>query len=90
MGHWVNSTDSKQRLILPVPDGVASDSPRKGKAGYFGKQSCPAVLVLPGIEFIFLPVAAVFWIQYDKNVDNIDGFSYYYEIQDFFQSLTFS
>jgi len=29
-----------------------------------------AVLVSAGIELIFFPVAAVFWIQYEKNVDN--------------------
>jgi len=28
------------------------------------------VLVLAGIGLIFFPVAAAFWIQYEKNVDN--------------------
>ena len=34
-----------------------------------------SVLVSAGIKLIFLQVAAVFWIQYEKNVDNTDGFS---------------
>jgi len=29
------------------------------------------VLILAGIEIVFFPVAAVFWIYYEKNVDNI-------------------
>ena len=33
------------------------------------------VLVSAGIELIFLPVAALFWIQYEKNADDIDVFS---------------
>ena len=33
------------------------------------------VLVSAGTELIFLPVAAVFWIWYEKNVDNTDGFT---------------
>ena len=41
------------------------------------------VLVSAGIELIFLSVAAVFWIQYKKNV-NTDVFSCCYEIKDFF------
>jgi len=34
------------------------------------------VLVLAGIELIFPPVAAVFWIQYEKNTDNTEGFGF--------------
>ena len=48
------------------------------------------VLVSDGIELIFLPVAAVFWIWYEKNVDNTDVFSYCYEIKDFLLFLIFS
>jgi len=48
------------------------------------------VLVLAGIELIFFPVAAVFWISYEKNVDSTDAFSCCYHIKDFFQSLRFS
>ena len=33
------------------------------------------VVVSAGVELIFLSVAAVFWIWYKKNVDNIDVFS---------------
>jgi len=36
------------------------------------------------IGTIFLSVGAVFWIQYDTNVDNTDAFSCCYEIKDFF------
>jgi len=42
------------------------------------------VLVLSGIELISLPVAPVFWILYEKNVDNTDVFSCCYEIKDSF------
>jgi len=35
---------------------------------------CISILVSVGIELIFLPVAAVFWIQYEKNVDNTPMF----------------
>ena len=48
------------------------------------------VLVSAGIELIFLPIAAVFWIWYKKNVDNTDVFSYCYAIKDFFQFPMFS
>jgi len=37
-----------------------------------------------GIEFIFLSVTAVFWICYEKNVDNNSGFSCCYDIKDLF------
>jgi len=33
------------------------------------------VLVLAGIELVFLLVAAVFWISYENNVDNSVDFS---------------
>ena len=36
-------------------------------------KSCLAVLVSAGVELIFLPVAAVFWISYEKNLDNGKG-----------------
>jgi len=45
---------------------------------------------LAGIELISLPVAAVFWTSYKKNVDNTDVFSCGYEIKDFSQFLVFS
>jgi len=45
---------------------------------------------LAGIELIFLPVAAVFWKQYKKNVDNADVFSGCYEVKDFFSSFSYS
>ena len=41
-------------------------------------------LVLAGGELSFLPVAAVVWIWYKKNVDNTDVFSCCYEVKDFF------
>jgi len=47
------------------------------------------VLVLFGIELIFLLVAAVFWIYYKKNDDKTDVFICCYEIKDFFQSPMF-
>ena len=31
-----------------------------------------SVLVSAGIDLVFLPVAAVFWIQQEKNTDNMD------------------
>ena len=48
------------------------------------------VLVLAETELIVLSVVAVFWIWYQKNVDNTDGFSCCYEIEGFFQSPVFS
>jgi len=41
-------------------------------------------------ELIFLPVAAVFWIKYKKNVDNTSVFSSCCEIKDFYQFLILS
>jgi len=34
-----------------------------------------AVLISAGIELIFLPVAAGFWIQYEKSIDSTDVFN---------------
>ena len=51
---------------------------------------CSVVWFLVGIELIFLPVAVVFWIQYEKNVDNTDILSCCYEIKDVFPSFLFS
>jgi len=42
------------------------------------------VLLLAGIELIFLSVAAVFLIYYEKNVDNTDVFSCCYKSRTFF------
>jgi len=36
----------------------------------FGEKIISSVLVLTVIELIFLPVPAVFWIYYEKNVDS--------------------
>jgi len=47
-----------------------------------------SVLVSAGIELIFFPVAAVFYL-YEKNVDNTDIFSCCCEIKDFLQSPIF-
>jgi len=49
-----------------------------------------SVLVLAGI--VFLPVAAVFWISYETNVEStvITVFSFCYEIKSFSQSAMFS
>jgi len=48
------------------------------------------VLVSARIELIFLSAAAVFWIYYQKSVDNTDVSSCCYEIKAFFQSPIFS
>jgi len=48
----------------------------------------PSVLVLAGVEVVFLPVAAVFWSKYETKVDNADIFSCCHEIKDFFWSPT--
>jgi len=42
------------------------------------------------MELIFLSVAAMVWVLYEENVDNMEVFRHCYEIKDFFQSLTFS
>jgi len=36
---------------------------------------CHIVLVSSGIELIFFPVDAVFWIWYEKNIDHTPMFS---------------
>jgi len=46
-------------------------------------------LVLAGIELIFLPVAAVVWIYYEKNVDNRLMFSVVAKKPRTFSSLPF-
>ena len=50
----------------------------------------PFGLVSAGMELIFFPVAAVFWILCEKNTDNTGVFSCCCEIKDFFQFLIFS
>jgi len=55
---------------------------KKTKIFCNSQSKCHLVLVLAKI--IFLPVVAVFWIQYEKNVDNTHVFSCCCEIKDFF------
>jgi len=53
----------------------------------YSKDIMQHVLITAGIELISLPVAAVFWLQYEKNVDNSYFFSCCYVIKDCSQFL---
>jgi len=41
----------------------------------FGQEPKDDVLVSAGLELVFLPAAAVFWVAYEKSVDKSGGFS---------------